>query len=205
MCGIAGIIDASAVSDTMLIDKMIASIAYRGPDGAGRVLFPEDGVALGHRRLSILDVTDAGGQPMSCADGRYWLTYNGEIYNYLVNVAFGGSLIAHVPEAVGESVPHRSPTRKPIAHRVVVDPDSRLAAALGAASVSVASWHHQAIDRLAPGFVPVARSDDGLVEAIERPDGGFLLAVQWHPELTAAHDPTQQRLFDALVKAAARA
>ncbi len=83
MCGIAGIIDPRNPPDAALIDRMIAPIAYRGPDGAGSICFKEDGVALGHRRLSILDLSDAGRQPMSVAEDRYWVTYNGEIYNYL--------------------------------------------------------------------------------------------------------------------------
>jgi len=62
---------------------MVAVIPYRGPDGTGHICLPEDGVALGHRRLSILDLSDAGAQPMVSASGRFWLTYNGEIYNYV--------------------------------------------------------------------------------------------------------------------------
>lgn len=62
---------------------MIADIAYRGPDGAGQICLDDEGVALGHRRLSILDLTEAGNQPMASGNGRYWLVFNGEIYNYL--------------------------------------------------------------------------------------------------------------------------
>ena len=62
---------------------MIADIPYRGPNGAGQICWQEDGVALGHRRLSILDLSDAGRQPMDCGNGRFWVTYNGEIYNYV--------------------------------------------------------------------------------------------------------------------------
>jgi putative glutamine amidotransferase len=63
------------------------------------------------------------------------------------------------------------------------------------------SWHHQAIDRLAAGLVASACAEDGTIEAIEALEGSWLVAVQWHPELTAAHDPVQQRLFDAFVQA----
>ena len=59
---------------------MTEAIAHRGPDGDG--LWSDNGVALGHRRLSIIDPTDAAAQPMHTPDGRYSLTYNGEIYNY---------------------------------------------------------------------------------------------------------------------------
>lgn len=120
----------------------------------------------------------------------------------VANVALGGSLIAHVPDAVGERVPHRSAERRPIAHAVTVAADSRLCAVMQATEVTVASWHHQAVDRVAAPFRTVAHSADGLLEAMELPGHPWLLCVQWHPELTAADDPTQQRLFDALVAAA---
>lgn len=83
MCGIAGIIDTENAPDVSHIRTMTDVIPYRGPDGQGHVCFESDGVALGHRRLSIIDISDAGQQPMSAANGRYWLTFNGEIYNYL--------------------------------------------------------------------------------------------------------------------------
>lgn len=54
---------------------------HRGPDGFG--LWQEDGVTLGHRRLAILDLSSAGSQPMSYANERYWMTFNGEIYNFI--------------------------------------------------------------------------------------------------------------------------
>jgi asparagine synthase (glutamine-hydrolysing) len=62
---------------------MMADIPYRGPDGSGQLCLEEDGVALGHRRLSIIDLSPAGRQPMSDEAQRLWITYNGEIYNYL--------------------------------------------------------------------------------------------------------------------------
>lgn len=119
----------------------------------------------------------------------------------VLNVACGGTLIPHVPEVAGERVPHRSAQKRPVPHAVAIEPGSQLAAVLGVTKAEVASWHHQAVDRVADGFVVVARAPDGIVEAIARPGHPFLLAVQWHPELTAATDPAQQRLFDALVRA----
>ena len=59
------------------------SVAHRGPDGFGIEHFPETRLWLGHRRLAIFDLSERARQPMSSADGRYWLTYNGEVYNYL--------------------------------------------------------------------------------------------------------------------------
>lgn len=83
MCGIAGIVDRANAPGEREIEAMIADIAYRGPDGSGTIVLSQDRVALGHRRLSILDLTEAGAQPMTSPDGRYLIVYNGEIYNYL--------------------------------------------------------------------------------------------------------------------------
>lgn len=78
MCGIVGIIGAGA--DLEAVRRMSHVLQHRGPDGSG--LWNEPGIALGHRRLKIIDLTDAGQQPMSTADGRYTIVYNGEVYNY---------------------------------------------------------------------------------------------------------------------------
>jgi len=77
MCGIAGIIGKA---DEGLIQSMTRVLAHRGPDGEGYYL--DQGVALGHRRLSIIDL-ETGQQPMTSADGRYTIVFNGEIYNFL--------------------------------------------------------------------------------------------------------------------------
>ena len=120
----------------------------------------------------------------------------------IVNVARGGTLIEHLPDAVGETVNHRVPPREPTPHPIRVEPASRLAGVLGATDFSCMSWHHQAIRQVAPGFEVVAHAPDGTIEGLEMPSHPWLVAVQWHPELTAAEDPIQQRLFDALVEAA---
>jgi len=101
MCGIAGIIDVSPqyLLQTDL-QKMTDLVAHRGPDDEGMVLFNTEGTGnvvtnkhveasgpwiagLGHRRLSIIDLSQAGHQPMRDASGRYWIVYNGEVYNYV--------------------------------------------------------------------------------------------------------------------------
>lgn len=86
MCGIAGFLDPSAGlgEDTMAarVRSMAEVIRHRGPDGDGVWCDPEAGIAFGHRRLSIIDLSDAGAQPMVSADGRYVITYNGEAYNF---------------------------------------------------------------------------------------------------------------------------
>ncbi|MDE0214475.1 MAG: gamma-glutamyl-gamma-aminobutyrate hydrolase family protein [Deltaproteobacteria bacterium] len=120
----------------------------------------------------------------------------------ILNVAKGGTLIEHLPDEVGETVNHRVPPREPTPHAIRVEPASRLAGLLGATDFSCMSWHHQAIRHVAPGFEVVAHAPDGTIEGLEMPSHPWLVGVQWHPELTAAEDPIQQRLFDALVEAA---
>src|SRR5436190_14567876 len=84
MCGIAGLIDSALVGSGVPSERakaMADAIAYRGPDGAGLWSDPQAGVALSHRRLAIIDLTSAGAQPMHSADGRWVISFNGEIYN----------------------------------------------------------------------------------------------------------------------------
>ena len=81
MCGITGYLKPQpAPDDTGLIKQMLAMIRHRGPDEMG--YFIDNSAALGTARLSIIDV-QAGQQPLSAAEGRYWISYNGEVYNYL--------------------------------------------------------------------------------------------------------------------------
>ncbi len=83
MCGIAGIIqtDPGGYSREQ-VQKMADALAHRGPDGEGSWCNADNTVLLSHRRLSIIDLSDAGIQPMSCLD-RYHIIHNGEIYNYI--------------------------------------------------------------------------------------------------------------------------
>ncbi len=84
MCGIAGYWSyAAAGLPDALFRAFTNSMAHRGPDGVGVENFPSERLWLGHRRLAILDVSERGRQPMAYANGRFWLTYNGEIYNFL--------------------------------------------------------------------------------------------------------------------------
>lgn len=79
MCAIAGVVGSA---DREQIETMTQIMAHRGPDSWGVQLFPNDAVALGHRRLSILDLSERGHQPMSDGAQRFWITFNGEIYNF---------------------------------------------------------------------------------------------------------------------------
>jgi asparagine synthase (glutamine-hydrolysing) len=84
MCGIAGIWNLNGQPvNARELDRFTDSMAHRGPDGRGVHVDHAAKLGLGHRRLAILDPSEAGQQPMSYADGRYWITYNGEVYNFL--------------------------------------------------------------------------------------------------------------------------
>jgi asparagine synthase (glutamine-hydrolysing) len=76
MCGIAGF----TWKNEVLIGRMTGALAHRGPDGSG--VYTDEYVSLGHRRLSIIDLSENGRQPMTNEDGSIWITFNGEIYNY---------------------------------------------------------------------------------------------------------------------------
>jgi asparagine synthase (glutamine-hydrolysing) len=86
MCGIAGIVNfggrATRVDESVLI-RMRDAMTHRGPDGAGTWLSADQAVGLGHRRLSIIDLSAAAAQPMCNENGDVWVTYNGEMYNHL--------------------------------------------------------------------------------------------------------------------------
>lgn len=114
----------------------------------------------------------------------------------LLNVARGGTLHQHLPDVVGHDA--HSPTPGTFgAHRVELDPKSRLAEVISWTEADVPTHHHQGVDRLAPGLEAAAWAEDRTVEAIEDPSARFLLGVQWHPEV--GEDPS---LFDALVRVA---
>ncbi|WP_055589452.1 gamma-glutamyl-gamma-aminobutyrate hydrolase family protein [Peterkaempfera griseoplana] len=116
----------------------------------------------------------------------------------LLNVVCGGTLVQHLPEAVGHDGHCPSPgvfTRHPV--RPVAG--TALAELLPEAEASVPTYHHQAVDRLGSGLRVCARAADGTVEAVEAEGPGFVLGVQWHPERD--HD---LRVVRALVTAAAR-
>lgn len=81
MCGVVGILHLNgAPASPVLLKRMTDAVAHRGPDGEGH--FVEGSVGLGHRRLAIIDLTPSGHQPMQTPDGRYIISYNGEIYNF---------------------------------------------------------------------------------------------------------------------------
>ncbi|MBK9553517.1 MAG: asparagine synthase (glutamine-hydrolyzing) [Saprospiraceae bacterium] len=82
MCGIVGIWNTREPVEDCVFDTMVDSLSHRGPDGRGVRRFDNGRLFLGHRRLSIIDLSVAGQQPMSNEDGTIWMTFNGEIYNF---------------------------------------------------------------------------------------------------------------------------
>src|SRR5918996_5837355 len=84
MCGMAGlaIFELRKLDPAPVVQRMQAKVVHRGPDDTGMFVSADQRCALTHTRLSILDLSSAGHQPMSSSDGRYSITYNGEIYNY---------------------------------------------------------------------------------------------------------------------------
>jgi putative glutamine amidotransferase len=121
---------------------------------------------------------------------------------HVVNVACGGTLHQHLPGIEGHAG-HGDPTSGlSVLHDVNIAQGSRLGTALDATRLpNCSSHHHQAIARIGSGLVPVAWSDDGLVEALEVPRGRpWLVGVQWHPEENAATEPPQQKIFDAFAE-----
>ena len=120
----------------------------------------------------------------------------------LINVAEGGSLHQHVP-ALGRGVQHSQADRGGLPHhRVALAEGSKVRAAFGADAVFVNSYHHQALDRLGDGLHAVAHTQDGLIEGVEAQGGAWLLAVQWHPEMSYATHADQRAPFRAFLDAA---
>ena len=120
----------------------------------------------------------------------------------LLAVAFGGTLIQHIPDEVAGALAHEQPNpRTEPGHEVAVAPDTLLAAIVGAKRLAVNSAHHQAVATPGNGAVVNALAPDGVVEGVEHPGYRFALGVQWHPEY--AVDPRDPAIFDAFVRASA--
>jgi putative glutamine amidotransferase len=107
----------------------------------------------------------------------------------VVNVALGGTLAQHLD---GDT------SHANAMHEVVLAPESRILGIMGSAEIRVSSYHHQAVERVAPGLVVTGRASDGIPEVLEHHTAP-VLSVQWHPEDNAHEAPEQQALFDDLV------
>jgi gamma-glutamyl-gamma-aminobutyrate hydrolase PuuD len=118
----------------------------------------------------------------------------------LFNVAHGGALIQHLDTSALHVFGGQD--RALPAHGILVEPDTRLAAILGGGAHAVNSRHHQAVGRVGAGLRVTARSaPDRVIEALERSDSRFAVAVQWHPEDQVHADVAQKKLFEAFAEA----
>ncbi|MBE7380296.1 MAG: gamma-glutamyl-gamma-aminobutyrate hydrolase family protein [Leptolyngbya sp. SIO1E4] len=125
----------------------------------------------------------------------------------VLNLASGGDkLIPHVPDMFTDmkhrlEPPNLQTRAQPTQHWVQVSPHSRLAQIVECDRIPVVSWHHQAIKTVPPGWQMAAQAPDGLIEAIEYRHHPWLLALQWHPEMSMA-DGYQIKIFRAFINAA---
>ncbi len=121
-----------------------------------------------------------------------------------LNIAAGGTLIQDIPKAKPESrIKHSSPSGWRVGfnrHEVVLKDDCKIASALGQTRVEVVTSHHQCVDHPGKDFQVTASSDDGVVEAIEKPGERFVIGVQWHPERDYE---TNEKLFKEFIRQAA--
>ena len=122
----------------------------------------------------------------------------------VLNVALGGTLHAHIPDILEQDI-HRSKEDSWSRHDCHVESGSQLANFMRVENVNTFSGHHQAADQVADDLKVTATAPDGIIEALSSRSHPWLIGVQWHPEKSAAIDPTQQRIFDELVKAAGKA
>ena len=185
-----------------LLDRLDGLLLSGGPDmdpgTYGGRYHPELGPiepALDRFELALARAADARGLPiLAICRGQQ-----------LLNVARGGTLYQHIPEDPGGNIAHRLPGKGQHGkHDVEIDPESRLARALGGvAAAHVNSYHHQAVQELGRGVKPVAWAPDGLIEGIELPDRPFALGVQGHAE-AIVEQPEQLALFQEFVAAAGR-
>ena len=118
----------------------------------------------------------------------------------VMNAVLGGDLYQDIKPF--EHLPHNDHWAK--VHTVTVRRGTLLSRILGQDTVLVNSQHHQAASRVAPGLEIAALSEDGFIEALEKPDATFCLGVQWHPEWLSDADPAMQGLFDAFVNACSK-
>jgi len=122
----------------------------------------------------------------------------------LLNVVRGGTLHQHLPDVVGTAITHRQlADGAELTHDVTMTRSGTLTRALGAGTLRVNSFHHQAVDRLGDGLRVVGRAPDDVVEAFEDPGERFVVAVQWHAEAIVWR-PEQTALFRAFAVACSK-
>jgi len=118
----------------------------------------------------------------------------------LLTVVSGSDLITHIPDEIGEEVKHKAPNGESIKHLIQVEPQSRLEIITGSKKFEVESMHHQAVRGVSVDWRVMAKSEDGIIEALEHKKHPWMISVLWHPEMSL-EDPNHQNIFRALVEA----
>jgi len=121
----------------------------------------------------------------------------------ILNVALGGTLVQDIPSQCRTDIDHdEEGARTSRTHEVSIEPGSLIAGAVGTEHLSVNSFHHQSVKRVADGMKVTARSPDGVIEGIESTDDSWwVMGVQWHPEeMTDSAEPWDRGLFKAFAK-----
>ena len=121
----------------------------------------------------------------------------------ILNVALGGTLVQDIPSQCHTEIDHdEEGARTSRTHEVSIEPGSLIAGAVGTEHLSVNSFHHQSVKRVADGMKVTARSPDGVIEGIESTDDSWwVMGVQWHPEeMTDSAEPWDRGLFKAFAK-----
>jgi gamma-glutamyl-gamma-aminobutyrate hydrolase PuuD len=121
----------------------------------------------------------------------------------ILNVALGGTLVQDIPSQCETDIAHDDESaRNSRTHEIAVEPDSLIAKAVGTEHLTVNSFHHQSVKRVADGMRVTARSPDGIIEGLESTnDSWWVMAVQWHPEeMTDSTEPWDRGLFKAFAR-----
>jgi putative glutamine amidotransferase len=120
----------------------------------------------------------------------------------ILNVALGGTLVQDIPSQCHTSIAHDEDSpRDTRSHEISVEPGSLIARAVGTEHLTVNSFHHQSVKRVADGMRVTARAPDGIIEGLESTGDWWVMAVQWHPEeMTDSPEPWDRGLFKAFAR-----
>lgn len=119
-----------------------------------------------------------------------------------INAALGGTLYQDIPsQKPSDTEHHQSPPYDIPIHSVTISGGTPLHALLDRSEIRVNSYHHQAVKKLSPKLLPMAYSEDGLVEGVYMPDKKYIMAVQWHPELSFLSDNNSMLIFRSFIEA----
>lgn len=119
----------------------------------------------------------------------------------IINTYFGGTLHQDINSLEWVNIKHNQGKRPEIGtHTVDIDKESKLFEIIEREEIITNSFHHMAVKDVAPNFKVVARSKDGVIEAIEKNGDEFILGIQWHPEMMGRKDMKMQKIFDYIIE-----